>query len=270
MATVEQLPTTSVPESQLPVRKRKKADVENSESIAFATTAESSSKDDSAKYHSGGTKAREVRLEQNRKAARESRRRKKVMIEELQRSVIFFSRANSTLKQQNDDLARLLMQAQAQVSVIENGETALAASSGAEASQSKPTVAVVAPLVAQPTSAEAAVMAGALPPMQPGATMQAMANFQQAAAAAMQAAVQGMKGIPGVSMQSLAAPASGDSGINPQQTYNDTMTALAMQQAAVAAAAAACSSSQQQPVFIIAAPATTPATPAPTQPYQEI
>ena len=38
------------------------------------------------------SKAREIRLEQNRKASREWRRRKKVLQEELQRSVIFFSR----------------------------------------------------------------------------------------------------------------------------------------------------------------------------------
>jgi hypothetical protein len=71
--------------------------------------------------------------------------------------------------------------------------------------------------------------------MQPGATMQAMANFQQAAAAAMQAAVQGMQNIPGLSVQALAA--SAPAGTNAQQAYNDTMTALAMQQAAAAAAA---------------------------------
>ena len=40
----------------------------------------------------GPFKTREMRLEQNRKAARESRKRKKVLVEELQRSVIFFSR----------------------------------------------------------------------------------------------------------------------------------------------------------------------------------
>jgi len=61
------------------------------------------------------SKSREVRLEQNRKAARESRRRKKVMVEELQRSVIFFSRANAFLKQQNDEYTRMLAQAQAAV-----------------------------------------------------------------------------------------------------------------------------------------------------------
>ena len=44
------------------------------------------------------------------------------MIEELQRSVIFFSRANSTLKQQNDELSRLLIQSQAQVAAIESGQ----------------------------------------------------------------------------------------------------------------------------------------------------
>jgi len=69
------------------------------------------------------SKAREVRLEQNRKAARESRRRKKVMIEELQRSVIFFSRANGTLKQQNEELSRMLIQAQAQIAAQEAGQT---------------------------------------------------------------------------------------------------------------------------------------------------
>ena len=68
-------------------------------------------------------KARETRLEQNRKAARESRRRKKVMIEELQRSVIFFSRANATLKTQNEEFQRLLIQAQTQIAQMEaNGE----------------------------------------------------------------------------------------------------------------------------------------------------
>lgn len=68
------------------------------------------------------SKAREVRLEQNRKAARESRRRKKVMVEELQRSVIFFTRANSTLKSQNEELERLLLHAQSQVQAFEKDQ----------------------------------------------------------------------------------------------------------------------------------------------------
>lgn len=70
--------------------------------------------------------------------------------------------------------------------------------------------------------------------MQPGATMQAMANFQQAAAQAMQTAMQGMQGIPGFNMSALSAQPA---GANPQQAYTDTMTAIAMQQAAAAAAA---------------------------------
>lgn len=72
-------------------------------------------------------KAREVRLEQNRKAARESRRRKKIMIEELQRSVVFFSRANATLKQQNDELQRMFLTAQARASAYEKGDSSAAA-----------------------------------------------------------------------------------------------------------------------------------------------
>jgi hypothetical protein len=42
------------------------------------------------------------------------------MIEELQRSVVFFSRANATLKQQNDELQRLLFASQARVQAFEN------------------------------------------------------------------------------------------------------------------------------------------------------
>jgi hypothetical protein len=60
-------------------------------------------------------KAREIRLEHNRKAATESRRTKKGMIEDLQRSVIFFSKLNAVLKKENEDLTRMLMQAQSQI-----------------------------------------------------------------------------------------------------------------------------------------------------------
>ena len=50
------------------------------------------------------------RLEQNRLAAIESRRRKKVMVEELQRSVAFYTKANSSLKNQNRELeGRILL-----------------------------------------------------------------------------------------------------------------------------------------------------------------
>lgn len=49
------------------------------------------------------------RLEHNRLAAIESRRRKKHMVEELQRSVQFYTKANSNLKSQNADLESQLL-----------------------------------------------------------------------------------------------------------------------------------------------------------------
>lgn len=113
---------------QLPLRKRKQSDEGSSPVATAELTPEPETKQQKALSVEDGTqplrrgtitKAREIRLEQNRKAARESRRRKKVMIEELQRSVIFFSRANGTLKQQNEELSRLLIQAQAQVAALE-------------------------------------------------------------------------------------------------------------------------------------------------------
>ena len=90
------------------------------QTAAFPAATPAPTEDDAAKKPM--SKAREVRLDQNRKAARESRRRKKTMIEELQRSVIFFSRANSTLKQQNDELSTLLMQTQSQIQAMESGQ----------------------------------------------------------------------------------------------------------------------------------------------------
>jgi len=63
-----------------------------------------------AKRAKNPDKTRQMRLEQNRKAARESRKRKKVLVEELQRSVIFFSRANGTLRSQNDEMEKMLLQ----------------------------------------------------------------------------------------------------------------------------------------------------------------
>lgn len=98
--------------------------------VAAAPSAESDLK---PIKRDGMPKAREVRLEQNRKAARESRRRKKIMIEELQRSVVFFSRANGTLKQQNDELQRLLLAAQSKVQAFESTNAANAAAAAAAA-----------------------------------------------------------------------------------------------------------------------------------------
>ena len=204
-------------------------------------------------------KQRQIRLEQNRKAARESRRRKKVMIEELQRSVIFFSRANQTLKSQNDDLTRLMVQAQMQIAAIESHKKNESAANEGAAPVAKTEEAVQAqdpmkteqaqhnavatqaafeskgfPSAAARSAAQAmngtageqvnnnAAAPATLPPhpplpqMQPGATMQAMANFQQAAAAAMQMAMGQMQNVPGMNVQQLhAAP----TGANAQQAY---------------------------------------------------
>ena len=55
------------------------------------------------------TLKRKERLEQNRISARESRKRKKQMIEELQRTVITLSRDNKELNEKNDQLRRQLM-----------------------------------------------------------------------------------------------------------------------------------------------------------------
>ena len=71
---------------------------------------------------------RQARLESNRKAARESRRRKKVLVEELQRSVIFFTRANAQLKQKNDGLEGMLFAARSQIKGGEGGAPSSSAS----------------------------------------------------------------------------------------------------------------------------------------------
>ena len=207
-------------------------------------------------------KGRETRLDQNRKAARESRKRKKVMIEELQRSVIFFSRANGALKQQNDELTRFLMQAQMHIAqhnkekedkAKEDATTpattpateekkaeeaaasdeaqkaasdeqkkadtvatqAIFESQGFPAAAARAAAQAVNGSIAEGYAAHAAAGSG-LPSMQPGATMQAMANFQQAAAAAMQQAMGQMKGLPGLT-QMAATPV----GSNPQHAFTD-------------------------------------------------
>ena len=55
------------------------------------------------------SRKRKERLEQNRLSARESRKRKKQMIEELQRTVITLSRDNKELNDKNEQLRRQLM-----------------------------------------------------------------------------------------------------------------------------------------------------------------
>jgi hypothetical protein len=263
-----EVPTAAVDNAALATRKRKaEEEAEDSDDSKLPKTAEESSEllPKAAFAAKDGAvvpivpKARENRLDQNRKAAKESRRRKKVMIEELQRSVIFFSRANGALKQQNDELTRLLMQAQMTVASADKKPVEKPAEKPVEVKEKKPeetpaptaievketaeeqtkanTVATQAIFESQgfpaaaaraaaqavngsveekPVAPVAALTSTSLPPMQPGATMQAMANFQQAAAAAMQQAMGQMKGVPGLT-QMAATPIGG----NPQHAFTD-------------------------------------------------
>ncbi|KAL3922343.1 MAG: hypothetical protein SGARI_006470 [Bacillariaceae sp.] len=115
--------------------------------------------------------SKEHRLEQNRIAARDSRRRKKKMLEELQRSLCFFTKANAVLRTEHEELSRKLLAAQNELN--KQGLPIPAAPVKKEAP---------APAVAQ-----------ASPMPVPGTTMQAMASFQQAAALAMQSTAQVMQ-----------------------------------------------------------------------------
>lgn len=83
------------------------------------------------------SQAKARRLAQNRVAARECRRRKKALVEDLQRSVVFFSRANATLKGHNDHLSTLIAQAEALVSAIDKGEIIPQTFSGPKGTQNE-------------------------------------------------------------------------------------------------------------------------------------
>ena len=74
----------------------------------------SASKPDESEDQAKARKRKE-RLEQNRISARESRKRKKTMIEELQRTVITLSRENKDLNERNEQLRRQLMEIGAKV-----------------------------------------------------------------------------------------------------------------------------------------------------------
>mmetsp|Transcript_3594 Transcript_3594/g.5559 ORF Transcript_3594/g.5559 Transcript_3594/m.5559 type:complete len:219 (-) Transcript_3594:907-1563(-) len=68
---------------------------------------------------------REDRLAANRKAARESRRRKKILIEELQRKVIELSGNNVELTRENQALRNELAVARQQISVLVSSSNTL-------------------------------------------------------------------------------------------------------------------------------------------------
>lgn len=68
-------------------------------------------------------KARETRLEQNRIAARKSRMRKKTMIHNFHHSIMYYTRANAALQQENETLEKMLKMAQEFVKNSSQGET---------------------------------------------------------------------------------------------------------------------------------------------------
>jgi hypothetical protein len=72
--------------------------------------------DDGPPGSEGKASKRKERLEQNRISARESRKRKKTMIEELQRTVITLSRENKDLNERNEQFRTQLMEIGAKVS----------------------------------------------------------------------------------------------------------------------------------------------------------
>ena len=75
------------------------------------TNDNASNSNNDARVNEADNKAhkRKERLEQNRISARESRKRKKTMIEELQRTVITLSRENKDLNDRNENLRQQLM-----------------------------------------------------------------------------------------------------------------------------------------------------------------
>eukprot|EP00571_Detonula_confervacea_P014866 CAMPEP_0172302350 /NCGR_PEP_ID=MMETSP1058-20130122/4063_1 /TAXON_ID=83371 /ORGANISM="Detonula confervacea, Strain CCMP 353" /LENGTH=356 /DNA_ID=CAMNT_0013012785 /DNA_START=16 /DNA_END=1086 /DNA_ORIENTATION=+ len=89
----------------------KMPDAPMSNNTSSSTGGKTKTKDTSA--------ARTRRLEQNRRAAIESRRRKKVMVEELERSVGFYTKANENLKMDNRDLEQRLFLAKQRVTQME-------------------------------------------------------------------------------------------------------------------------------------------------------
>mmetsp|Transcript_36833 Transcript_36833/g.77278 ORF Transcript_36833/g.77278 Transcript_36833/m.77278 type:complete len:403 (+) Transcript_36833:124-1332(+) len=99
------------------LRKRKQGNVlPSSEFISATKKARASAVSPHNEDHQEDKRSK--RLEQNRLAAVESRRRKKHMVEELQRSVQYYSKANATLKSQNADLERQLLVAKQKAFII--------------------------------------------------------------------------------------------------------------------------------------------------------
>jgi hypothetical protein len=136
----------------LPAKKRK---ILNDDGTADVVVSIGTPSAESTK-RPGMTKARQIRLEQNRKSARESRIRKKAMLEELQRAVVFFTKTNAALRTEHHLLTRKLLNAHAELS---NLGLAIPDASKVEDAKCPPSLtAVTMPIVAAS--------------VEPGATMQ--------------------------------------------------------------------------------------------------
>lgn len=112
------------------------------------------------------------------------------MVEELQRSLMFFSKSNAALKQQNEVLTRQVLQAHDTLTKMGKPLPAL------DPKLTESSFTPVDPVATAPkveVESNPTIDLASMTSMQPGATMQAMASFQQAAQAAMEAASRNMK-----------------------------------------------------------------------------
>lgn len=105
--------------TQSPSTSREGQITETAESTKATSTASRSGNEKSA---AATHKARETRLEQNRIAARKSRMRKKTMIHNFHHSIMYYTRANAALQQENETLQKMLDMAKEFVKT--NGENA--------------------------------------------------------------------------------------------------------------------------------------------------
>ena len=128
------------------------------------------------------------RLAQNRKAARESRKRKKAMIEDLQKSLVFFSKTNAELRNQHHELTRLLLNAQSAIRKTEEEGSASSSQQLPQKQQSKPAASNATPATTAATPI--AVAADTTPEV---AAAAAVAALSTAAAAPAQAAAGTLK-----------------------------------------------------------------------------
>lgn len=151
---------------------------------------------------------RQARLESNRKAARESRRRKKVLVEELQRSVIFFTRANAQLKQKNEGLEAMLFAARSQTEIGGGGGgNALGSTAPPQVMANATVLGTQEPVPFPVPSNEDAKPAAMSQPQAESALMASLPDNQAIAnnpVSAPQATFQAQSQAPGMAQQSLA------------------------------------------------------------------